>query len=270
MSYIVATEAEAEVRIFLPVVNQGRSVDGDTRIGEIAFDEMAAGIALPFRSIFRSLVSAVVKTNVCVGEGHWVAILVRAVAGGYLDEPEEGAAVFHLRIAALLVQGHVQLGKVTFRFIVTVIPIVFWVTHVSIVIVVVELHTPTGGLVYGREVVVLHVPLVPNQAHQLQLPSLAEAQKEQEKERTEKFCLPHCRTGTEASASPQASPLLLSSSAHAEFRCDVYIDQLDCVSFINFYLVARHFFPVRRCPGGLVIHSKVHQTSSSENFLKDT
>ena len=68
MLYIVATEAEAEVRIFLPVVNQGRSVDGETGIREIALDEMAAGVALPFRSIFRCLVSTVVKTNISVGE----------------------------------------------------------------------------------------------------------------------------------------------------------------------------------------------------------
>ena len=141
-----------------------------------------------------------------------------AVAGGHLDEPVEGAAVFNPRITALLVQGHIQLGKVTNRIIfvsvsvsITVIPVVFWVTVVSVVVVVVEFDIPTGGLVDGGEVVVLHVPLVPHHAHQLQLPSLAEAGKEQEEERAEKFCVPHCRAEPEASATPQVSPLLLST-----------------------------------------------------------
>ena len=199
-------------------MNQGCSVDRDTRIREVAIDEMAAGVALLHRSIFRNLASAVVKTNLSVGEGSWVAILVGAVAGGDLDEPEEGAAVLHSRIAALLVQGHIQLGKVTNRIIfvsvsvsITVIPVVFWVTVVSVVVVVVEFDIPTGGLVDGGEVVVLHVPLVPHHAHQLQLPSLAEAGKEQEEERAEKFCVPHCRAEPEASATPQVSPQLLST-----------------------------------------------------------
>lgn len=205
MKYIVTTEAEAEVRECLPIVNQSRSVDRDTGFREKAVDEMAAGVALLRRSIFSFLASAVVKTNLGVGEGNWLASLVSAVAGCDLDEPVEGAAVVHSGIAALLVQGHVQLGKVTNRVVCTVI-IVFWVTVVSVVLVVVELDIPTGGLVDGGEVVLLHVPLVPHQAHQLQLPSLAEADKEEEEERAEKFSAPHCRADPEASATPQVSP----------------------------------------------------------------
>ena len=191
LSSIVATKTETEVRKFLPIVNEGAANDGDTRIREETLYATARRGALLRRSILGDLASAVVKTNISVGEDSWFACLVPAVTGGHLDEPVEGAAVFNPRITALLVQGHIQLGKVTNRIIfvsvsvsITVIPVVFWVTVVSVFRIVVELDSLTGSLVDCLiEVVVLHIPLVPHQAHQLQLPSLEEADKKKEERR---------------------------------------------------------------------------------------
>ena len=109
MKYIVATEAEAEVRECLPIVNQSRSVDRDTGFREKAVDEMAAGVALLHRAIRGNLAATVVETNVNARELDAVAVLVGAVAGGDLDEAVEGAAVGHPGVPALLLQGHVQL-----------------------------------------------------------------------------------------------------------------------------------------------------------------
>ena len=117
LSSIVATKAETEVRIFLPIVNEGGANDGDTRIREETIYAMARRGALLRRSILGDLASAVVKTNISVGEDSWFACLVPAVTGGHLDEPVEGAAAqdndpLHPRSHSTLksdIQGHLDI-----------------------------------------------------------------------------------------------------------------------------------------------------------------